>query len=44
MKTDHYQLARNLPARRFWQEVIGEYTKEQFENRQDGTEQRFRND
>lgn len=38
-----YQLARNVPARRFWQGVVGDYTGGKFENLQGGIEQRFRN-
>ena len=38
-----FQLARNLPARVFWQQVIGDYTAGNFQNIGDGTEQRFDN-
>lgn len=38
-----FQLARNAPARVFWQAVIAEYTGGQFQNLDDGTQQRFSN-
>lgn len=38
-----YQLERNMPARAFWQAVIAEYTDGNYENRDGGVEQRFRN-
>jgi predicted acetyltransferase len=38
-----YQLERNQPARAFWQAVISEYTGGNYENRDGGIEQRFRN-
>lgn len=38
-----FELETNVPARVFWQRVLDEYTHGQFENRQGGTEQRFRN-
>ncbi|GAB4202387.1 MAG: hypothetical protein OHK0022_25530 [Roseiflexaceae bacterium] len=39
-----YQLARNLPARAFWQGAVSAYTGGRYENLDGGTEQRFRND
>ncbi|MEX1021349.1 MAG: GNAT family N-acetyltransferase [Litorilinea sp.] len=38
-----YELEKNQPARAFWQQILHEYTHGQFENRQGGVEQRFRN-
>jgi predicted acetyltransferase len=38
-----YQLEKNIPARRFWQAVVAEYTRGQYENLDDGTQQRFTN-
>jgi predicted acetyltransferase len=38
-----YELEKNRPAREFWQKILHEYTGGNFENRQGGTEQRFRN-
>lgn len=38
-----YELAKNLPARVFWQAVIGEYTHGQYENLDGGIEPRFSN-
>lgn len=38
-----YELERNLPARTFWQAILGEYTHGNFEDLDNGTEQRFRN-
>jgi predicted acetyltransferase len=37
------ELARNAPAIRFWHSVINEYTRGQYENLENGTQQRFRN-
>lgn len=37
-----YQLEANMPARRFWQAAIADYTHDQFENLDGGTQQRFR--
>ena len=38
-----YELEKNLPARAFWQAVINEYTRGQYENLDGGIEQRFSN-
>ena len=38
-----FELARNLPARAFWQRTIEEYTDGDFESLDGGTQQRFRN-
>jgi predicted acetyltransferase len=38
-----YQLERNLAARAFWQQVIGDYTGGAYQNLSEGTEQRFTN-
>jgi predicted acetyltransferase len=38
-----FQLEKNMPARNFWQKVIGEYTSGNFENLDGGTQQRFSN-
>jgi predicted acetyltransferase len=38
-----FQLDLNTPARVFWQGVINEYTGGQYENLDNGTQQRFRN-
>jgi predicted acetyltransferase len=38
-----YELAENLAARTFWQTVLTAYTHGHYENRADGTEQRFTN-
>lgn len=37
------ELARNVPAIRFWHSVIHEYTNGQYEDLHNGTRQRFRN-
>ncbi len=37
------QLEKNLPARAFWQTVLTEYTRGQYENLDGGTQQRFSN-
>ncbi len=39
-----FELARNLPARAFWQSVIGEYTRGRYENLDGGTQQQFSNE
>lgn len=39
-----YQLPANTPARRFWQQVVATYTGGRYENLDNGTQQRFRND
>lgn len=38
-----FELEENLPARRFWEEVIGEYTDGNYEMLDGGTQQRFNN-
>ncbi len=38
-----YELEKNLAARVFWQVVITQYTGGQYENLDDGTQQRFTN-
>lgn len=38
-----FELASNAPARAFWLRVLDEYTGGQFENLDNGTQQRFRN-
>jgi len=38
-----FELARNAPAKKFWHAAIGEYTGNNFQNLDDGTQQRFRN-
>ncbi len=37
------ELARNAPAIRFWHHVIDKYTRGQYENRNNGAQQRFAN-
>jgi len=37
------ELARNAPAIRFWHSVIGEYTHGEYQDGENGTQQRFRN-
>jgi predicted acetyltransferase len=38
-----FELARNAPALAFWHAVIGEYTGGQYQDLDDGTQQRFQN-
>ena len=38
-----FELARNEPALRFWQNILTEYTGGKFENWDSGTQQRFNN-
>jgi predicted acetyltransferase len=38
-----FELAGNTPAQKFWHAVIGEYTNNDFQDLDDGTQQRFKN-
>ena len=38
-----FELARNTPALKFWRAVISEYTNNNFQDLDDGAQQRFRN-
>lgn len=38
-----FELAKNAPALAFWHRLIAEYTAGDFQNKSDGTEQRFNN-